>query len=255
MLRNRSSGSSWLKRRGSAILVIAGMHVVVVGALMHMGVIHVPDPEPVAIKVAFINDKQPEPPRPELPRIDPVPVAVVIPLVRVEIPFDVPPPPAAITVASHPPQPPAPPVAASSNDDMPVSVDALEYLTPLSPRYPPQAKMARAQGLVELRVLVDEQGMPREVQIQRSSGHEQLDRAAREALMKCRFRPYRQNGVARSVRAIVPINFSLTDRQMKARKDNRDEGRGERPFGGPDDHRGGPDDRHGGLEDQRQTRS
>jgi protein TonB len=240
MLRNNSE-TSWLKRRGPAVMAIAGLHVAVIAALLHMGVIHADvSPELVPIKVAFLNEKTPEPPRPETPRVDPVPV-VTIPLVLVDIPVDVPPPPTAITVASMPPQPPSSPAPSQESDDTPVALDSVDYLYQEPLRYPPQAKRARAQGVVYLRVIIDRDGHPSEVRVHRSSGHQALDGAACDAVQKFRFRPYRENGVAHNAQVIVPIQFSLTDGHMKARKDDQRDGRDD-----DDGPRGGRDDRHRG---------
>jgi TonB family protein len=239
MLRN-DYPDSWLKRRGPAVLAIAGLHVAVIAALLHMGVIRADvTPEPVAIKIVMFNEKKPEPPRPETPRIDPVPV-VTIPLLKVDIPMDIPPPPHAIAVAAMPPQPPASPPSTDTSDDTPVLLDSVDYLYQEPLRYPPQAKRARAQGVVYLRVIIDRDGRPSEVRVHRSSGHQALDGAACDAVQKFRFRPYRENGVAHNAQVIVPIEFSLTDGHMKARKDER---RG--------DHHG----RDGVPDDERQTRS
>jgi protein TonB len=57
---------------------------------------------------------------------------------------------------------------------------------------------------------VDEQGWPKEVAIETSSGHRDLDRAAREqVLAKWRFHPATRQGRAIPAYALVPIGFSL----------------------------------------------
>lgn len=238
LLRSESSNQSWLKQKGSAMLAIVALHVVVVGALMHMGVIRVEaEPEPVAIKIAFLNDKPPEPPRPEQPRIEP-PV-VVMPPPLVDIPIDMPLPPTAITVVARaePPSPPAAPMQ-SMDSDIPIPVDSVDYLYKEPLRYPPQAKSARAQGIVYLQVVIDREGLPREVRVHRSSGFQALDGAACDAVRKFRFRPYRENGVTHVAQVIVPIQFSLTGRGMR---DKPPAGRGPPP--GHDDHEPGRDRR------------
>jgi protein TonB len=222
-LLRTESDRSWLKQKGSAMLGIVGLHVVAIGALMHMGVIHVtPEPEPVAIKIAFLNDKPPEAPRPEQPRLEPLP-AVVMPPSLVDIPIDLPPPPTAITVVARaePPAPPAAPMQ-SIDTDTPIPVDSVDYLYQEPLRYPPQAKSARAQGIVYLQVVIDREGLPREVRVHRSSGFQSLDGAACDAVRKFRFRPYRENGVTHVAQVIVPIQFSLTGRGMRDKPPGRD---------------------------------
>jgi protein TonB len=119
--------------------------------------------------------------------------------------------PTAITVVASA-EPPAPPAARHPGADAPVPVDSVEYLRQVPPRYPPQARRARAQGIVYLSVVIDHDGRPREVRIHRSSGSELLDSAARDAVLQFLFRPYRENGVARSAQVIVPVEFSLKSR-------------------------------------------
>ena len=61
-----------------------------------------------------------------------------------------------------------------------------------------------------LRVLVDARGQPVEVTIERSSGHRELDRSAREkVLAEWRFHPAQRDGVPVSAYALVPVDFSL----------------------------------------------
>ena len=61
-----------------------------------------------------------------------------------------------------------------------------------------------------LRVLVDAFGRPVEVTVERSSGHRDLDRAARDkVLADWRFDPAQRDGVAVPAYALVPIDFTL----------------------------------------------
>ena len=89
------------------------------------------------------------------------------------------------------------------------ATQTLAYATPLQPRYPPASVRAREQGTVMLRVLVDANGVPQRVEIARSSGHARLDAAARESVLRARFRPVMRNGEAVSAWGIVPIAFRL----------------------------------------------
>ena len=67
----------------------------------------------------------------------------------------------------------------------------------------------RIEGTVVLRVLVGEDGSVKEIEIDKSSGSRDLDRAAREAVMKWKFKPGMRSGVAYAGWARVPINFTL----------------------------------------------
>ncbi len=106
------------------------------------------------------------------------------------------------------PMDPGPPV--DSFDAGAPGLETLAYDVHPAPRYPRQALHAGLQGTVTLRVLVDEQGWPRSVEIERSSGHRELDRGAREhVLATWRFHPAQRQGRAVSAVALVPIAFDL----------------------------------------------
>jgi protein TonB len=95
-------------------------------------------------------------------------------------------------------------------DAGPPGLETLAYDVHPAPRYPRQAVRAGLEGTVTLRVLVDEQGWPKSVEIERSSGHRELDRTAREhVLAKWRFHPAQRQGRAISAYALVPIDFRL----------------------------------------------
>jgi protein TonB len=91
-------------------------------------------------------------------------------------------------------------------------VTSVEYLREPAPRYPAQSRKLREQGLVVLRVLIDERGTACDVAIENSSGHPRLDQAAKEAIVRAEFRPYIEDGVARRAMVLIPIEFSLNAR-------------------------------------------
>jgi protein TonB len=77
--------------------------------------------------------------------------------------------------------------------------------------YPPIAKRQRMEGTVILRVLVGADGVPQSIDIERSSGHSLLDRAAKDAVMSWRFEPGTRNGQPFAAYGLVPISFKLTE--------------------------------------------
>ena len=81
------------------------------------------------------------------------------------------------------------------------------------PRYPAESKRSGEEGLVVLRVLINELGRAARVDIERSSGHIRLDEAARSAVQRALFRPYVENGVARMALATIPIEFTWKSRR------------------------------------------
>ena len=92
----------------------------------------------------------------------------------------------------------------------PVAASHLEYVTAPAPKYPREAVREGAQGTVMLRVLVDTDGTPLEVSIDKSSGNKSLDREARQHVLKnWRFRPAMRDGVPVQAYGLVPIDFSL----------------------------------------------
>jgi protein TonB len=89
----------------------------------------------------------------------------------------------------------------------PPMVDNVEYLRAAPPVYPKESQRRHEHGTVLLRVLVDAAGRPTQILVERSSGFERLDNAARDAVAKFLFRPYEVNGVAQPAQVLIPIGF------------------------------------------------
>lgn len=95
----------------------------------------------------------------------------------------------------------------------PAQIGSLSYLEAAAPRYPLAAIKRRLQGEVLLIVTVGPDGRPEAVDVQRSSGHAILDRAAIDQVQRrWRFRPLIVNGLPTRARGLVPIRFDLLDR-------------------------------------------
>ena len=92
-----------------------------------------------------------------------------------------------------------PPVRAASG---------LLVLYKVEPDYSDDARKAHLQGVVILRLEVDERGMPRNLAVIRSLGLG-LDERAIEAVGKWRFRPAYRDGQPAVVAAFVEVNFRL----------------------------------------------
>lgn len=98
----------------------------------------------------------------------------------------------------------------SSANAAPIPGVRLEYLRAPAPAYPRDALREGIQGTVTLQVLVDVDGRPLQVLIQRSSGNRQLDIAARRQVLEhWTFRPAMQDGRAVQAIGLVPIAFDL----------------------------------------------
>jgi periplasmic protein TonB len=99
--------------------------------------------------------------------------------------------------------------ASIADRSIPKLVSAVEYVREPSPRYPPQSRRLGEQGVVVLRVVIDERGRACDIEIESSSGHERLDRAAREAVATAAFQPYFEDGAPRRALVLIPIEFYL----------------------------------------------
>ena len=79
------------------------------------------------------------------------------------------------------------------------------------PDYPASARADGKEGRVLLRVLVDEEGKSKIVEINDSSGSRVLDQAAAEAIKRWRFLPARYGGTAMASWVKIPVDFRLTE--------------------------------------------
>lgn len=67
---------------------------------------------------------------------------------------------------------------------------------PQKPVYPEAAKREKREGNVRLAFHIDADSTLLESKVKRSSGHADLDEAARVGLSNCKFKPSMQNGIA-----------------------------------------------------------
>ena len=79
------------------------------------------------------------------------------------------------------------------------------------PVYPDTARRDGREGQVLLRVLIDDQGKTKSVEINRSSGSDALDHAATEAIKRWRFHPARAGDKPVASWVSIPIEFQLKD--------------------------------------------
>ncbi|GAB2847416.1 energy transducer TonB [Pseudoduganella ginsengisoli] len=204
------------------VSVVVGLHVGL-AAMLQSGMLHsaVQAVMPEPVMVTFVTPPPPpaeSKPQPKTVEVAKAPTVTPPPLPQlntvVENTITLPPPaprvaqeqPAApAAVVSAPPAPPAPPAPAS-----PRTVQGVEYVRPPALIYPSVSKRLGETGVVMLRVLVSEKGLPEQVQINKSSGYANLDEAGRQAAMRALFKPYMEDGKAVPVYVLVPINFSLS---------------------------------------------
>lgn len=86
---------------------------------------------------------------------------------------------------------------------------AAAYLKNPPPAYPRAALRRKQQGTVMIAVLVDTDGLPLRVSLDRSSGHEALDDAALEAVRKWKFVPARRGSELVEASVVVPVEFRI----------------------------------------------
>lgn len=179
-----------------------------------------PDQQPEAPSEQAAVPTDPVPPEPPAPPAEPQRAEPE------ELPLPPPPPPPPPRVAAPAPRLPPARVRAGAADEgrddgttdiilgtntIPPGDDPRAQNIP--PRYPLDAARRGQQGAVELRVTVGTDGTALAVDVAVSSGYPLLDRAARDAVAKWRFRPGRENGIAMPTTIPVTLHFSLVDRQ------------------------------------------
>jgi TonB family protein len=81
-------------------------------------------------------------------------------------------------------------------------------ISKVEPEYSDEARRAKYSGTVSLSVVVDEQGIPRDIKVVRPLGLG-LDERAIQAVARWRFRPGLKNGRPVRVRATVEVSFRL----------------------------------------------
>jgi periplasmic protein TonB len=79
-----------------------------------------------------------------------------------------------------------------------------------TPRYPESARTASIEGVSLLRFVVLADGFVGTVNVEKSAGHPDLDRAAIDAVKTWRFEPARRGKEAVAVWVTIPVRFQLT---------------------------------------------
>jgi protein TonB len=190
--------------RGGPALAVIGIHLLVIYALaVTMGVVQVPKyVQP--LETVFV---------PEAPESKPEPIPVVKPdIPDIQQPVDEPIPEVAFDEPVVPPADNPMPAAANAIAATAQNAPAqdLKASTRVEPTYPPASRRAGEEGQVQLRVLVDETGKPKDIQVLKGSGFDRLDQAAKDAVRKWRFKAASDG--TRNIMAWtqVAITFKLT---------------------------------------------
>lgn len=149
-----------------------------------------------------VKEEAPPPPPPAIER---PPVQVVAPELSITLTPDAPPPPIQQTttqpVITQPPRPPAPPAPD-------VSLKAISIPNP-EELYPSSAKQAGQEGVVKVKVCVDEKSKLGEVTVAESSGFPLLDEAGVKVAKGGRYKAAQKAGQNMASCANLPIRFAL----------------------------------------------
>jgi len=134
------------------------------------------------------------------------------PNIRVDVPFEAPPMPEpseiqAITAPGIKEQPGEGAPRGRMDEPGPGSGDGIAVLHYVPPVYSPSSYAAHEHGVVELRVLVDEQGKPKQVRLLSSSGFARLDESATNAVAEYRFTPPTKGVQASQAWTTVTLEF------------------------------------------------
>jgi len=205
-----------LERPGPALALVIALHIGVVAVLVSLDVLPLqapfaalmvrvidtppkqaemtpPRPKSVTHKPVAQSHPEPAPERPQLAAETSAPAVAAAPVTK-ETPLPLPLPVAAI----------APPAAVVSEPRF----DAA-YLDNPAPVYPALSRRLGEDGRVTLRVFVESNGRPSQVEIKASSGSPRLDRAAQDAVARWKFVPARRGTEAVGAWVLVPIVFNL----------------------------------------------
>lgn len=104
---------------------------------------------------------------------------------------------------------PSPAAARQAVADLTPPSQSASYLQNPPPPYPLMSKRLGEQGRVVVRVFIDEQGLPKEAQLEVKSGYSRLDAAALDAVMSWRYVPAQRGGVPLAMWFNVPVTFDL----------------------------------------------
>jgi protein TonB len=202
---------SWPRIAGTAFAI--ALHVVVFMMLMApISAQKAPDKEDDVTLVSFIEPPKPPPPPPPPPKEPPKTITKIVEQPK---PTPVPPPPEAPPIVYDTPSPvayeappPAPPAPAAIPQDFGGEVDATgRAMNP--PQYPPEEQRRGITGTVTVGLTYDANGNVTDVQVIKSSGNRNLDRAAVKAAKRWKVNPAVRNGVKTAGVAKTDVVFTL----------------------------------------------
>jgi protein TonB len=191
--------------RGSAAILVVAAHAAVIYAVaMMLGVVKAPEIVAVTRAVVLPAKNLPLPPDEPVPgpkRTRPIIDDLPPPVVTYDDPR-----PGAINL---PDREPGPGSSAEHTGEAPDIVTAISVARRVDPVYPPREIRMGHEGVVRLRIFVDERGRARDVEVATSSGFDGLDDAAVSAVSRWQFRPATRNSSAHGAWTEVNVVFRL----------------------------------------------
>jgi protein TonB len=106
------------------------------------------------------------------------------------------------------PPPPPPPAKPKGPQRIGGQVMEANLIKRVQPTYPPLARSARVQGVVEFTAVISKDGNIENLQLVR--GHPLLVNAAKEAVLQWKYRPTSLNGTPVEVITDIIVNFTLS---------------------------------------------
>lgn len=192
--------------RGGPAMAVIGLHIILVyGLVVSVGLVEVP--KVIApITAVFVPTETEVEPEPEM-KVEPeiamdAPVTETLP----EVDFEEP-----IVPMAETPMPASETAIAATPASSGAVAQELKTSQRVDPTYPPISRRLSEEGTVRLKVLVDERGRPREVQVAKSSGFARLDEAAMQAVRKWRFVAATNGANAVTAWTHVAVTFKLTN--------------------------------------------
>lgn len=202
---------SWPRIAGTSFAI--ALHVVVFMTLMAPVTSQKnADKEEDVTLVNFIEPPKPPPPPPPPPKEPP---KTITRIVEAPKPTTVPPPPEEPPMVYNDPSPvayeappPAPPAPVAAPADFGGSVDPTGRALN-KPVYPPEEQRRGITGTTLLTLTYDVSGNVTAVDVKKSSGNRNLDRAAVKAANRWKINPGMRGGVRVAGQVDVPVEFTL----------------------------------------------
>lgn len=218
-------------RRGVAIAVVL-LHALIILTIWWSRAVPVVEASGQTVMVSFVGDAQENTAvssPPPVAVLEPAPIIATArqtPVASAPVPTPVA-IPSVISVSTPIATPATPSVASSTATELSssasVSVSAepslvsavtpptfgASYLNNPKPFYPLASRRLGEEGITMLRVHVSAEGIPQQIQVERSSGSSRLDIAAQKAVRDWRFVPAREGSMAVAGWVNVPINWKL----------------------------------------------